>query len=80
MRLVFHNIVISIQLSVRDLRGPNPIGGKWKSQVRWSGQSKPMDALRALALSMHIGVARIIVFNPSHVKGVVGLFQQQEKN
>lgn len=68
-----------MQPSVRDLRGPKPIGEKWKSQVRWSGQSKPMDALRALALGTLIGVARIVVFNPSHVKEVMGLFQQQEK-
>jgi len=64
---------------IRDLRGPKPIGRKWELQVRRSGQPKPTDALRALALSTLIRAERITVFNPSHVKGMVELFQQQKK-
>lgn len=45
------------------------IGRKWESQVRWSGQSKPMDALRALVLSTLIGEARITVFTPCERDG-----------
>lgn len=62
--------------SVRDLGGPQTIGRGWGLQVRWSEPSTSTDALRALALAL-IGEARITVFSPCHVKGMVELVQRQ---